>query len=115
MLSIQNPSKSADNVPIIGKGATIYDFRSKFAYEVLDVSSTLDEVILKRYLPTRIDEESPISENQTYEFHRLALNHIVIKKIDGLWKMENRHTKRWEYVRIVFGIREEFCGVLIFY
>ena len=112
MLSIQNPTKSADNSPIIGRGATIIDSRNKFAYEVLDVNSSQDEVILKRYLPTRIDEESPISDKQTYEFRRLALNHIVIKKIAGLWKMENRHTKRWEYVRIVFGIREEFCGMV---
>ncbi len=112
MLEIQNPTKSTDNTPIIGKGATIYDSRNKFAYEVLDVNSKLDEVILKRYLPTRIDEESPISENQTYEFRRLALNHLLIKKINGIWKMENRHTKRWEYVKIVFGVREEYCGMV---
>ena len=68
MLEIQNPTESTDNTPIIGKGATIYNSRNQFAYEVLDVNSKLDEVILKRYLPTRIDEESPISENQTYEF-----------------------------------------------
>ncbi len=112
MLSIQNSIKSTESKPVIGKGATIYDFRNKFAYEVLDVNSSQDEVILKRYLPTRIDEESPVSENQTYEFRRLALNHIVIRKIEGLWKMENRHTRRWEYIRIAFGVREEFCGLV---
>ncbi len=112
MLEIQNPTKSTDNTPTIGKGATIYDSRNKFAYEVLDVNSKLDEVILKRYLHTRIDEKSPISENQTYEFRRLALNHLLIKKINGIWKMENRHTKRWEYVKIVFGVREEYCGMV---
>ncbi len=111
MYSIQEKAKSTDNYPVVGRGATIIDSRNKFAYEVLHVNSTEEEVILKRYIPTRIDEESPTSLNQIYEFNRLALNHIIVKKMEGIWKMENRHTKRWEYVRIVFGIREEFCGM----
>lgn len=112
MLRIQESKKSSPNIPCVGKGATILDYQSKYAYEVLDVNSSEDEVILKRYIPTRLDEESPTSLQQTYEFKRLALNHILIKKIDGLWKLENRHNKRWESIKIIFGVREEFYGLV---
>ncbi len=111
MFSVQDSTKFSDNKPVVGKGATIIDSRNKFAYEVLHVNTTEDEVILKRYIPTRIDEESPTSLNQTYEFKKLGYNHVILKKYDGVWKMENRHTKRWEYVRIVFGVKEEFCSI----
>ncbi len=112
MITAQDSNKTSVTFPVVGKGATIIDYQSKYAYEVLSVNSTEDEVILKRYLPTRIDEESPSSENQTYIFKTLGLNHIIVKKINGTWKMENRYTKRWEYIRIVFGIREEFYGLV---
>jgi len=101
-------SNITDNFPIVGKGATIIEYQSKYAYEVLNVNSTNDEVILKRYLPTRADEISPLSKDQTYIFNTLGLNHIVVKKMNGIWKMKNSYTKRWEYIKIVFGIREEF-------
>ena len=112
MNTIQEVSKNILNIPIIGKGATIYDSQNKFAYEVLEVNPSGDEVILKRYIPTRIDSESPFSSRQSYEFRRLGLSHIRIKRWNGIWKMENRHTKRWESVKIVFGIKEEFCDLV---
>lgn len=112
MISYQNLSFINKNIPSIGRGATIYDSKNRYAYEVLSVDNNTDTVILKRYLPTRIDEESPFSEKQTYVFERLAVNHILIKKINGLWKMENRHTKRWDPIKIKFGVKEEFISLI---
>ncbi len=107
MIDSHNRNLTTDNFPIVGKGATIIEYQSKYAYEVLNVNSTNDEVILKRYLPTRADEISPLSKDQTYIFNTLGLNHLVVKKMNGIWKMENSYTKRWEYIKIVFGIKEE--------
>lgn len=96
--------------PEIGKGATIYDSNNKFAYEVLDINEIGDTIVLKRYIPTRVDSGSPFSKNQVYEFKNLAFNHIIIKKMEGVWKIENRYTKRWDYIQIAFGIKEEYNG-----
>jgi hypothetical protein len=112
MNTVHESDNTSDNFPIVGKGATIINFQSKYAYEVLDVNSNEDEVIIKRYLPTKVDEDNPSSQDQTYIFKTLGLNHIHVKKINGIWKMENHFTKRWEYIKIVFGIKVEYHGVV---
>lgn len=98
--------------PIVGRGATIFDWNSKYAYEVLMVDQSGEEAILKRYIPLRIDEESPHSPHQRYEFRKLSPNHVRIKKIEGRWKIANRHTGKWDSIEIVFGLREEFNGLV---